>query len=367
MGTCRADRFRRTATSAVLVAGTFAFAGCVASPAEPVAGSSAPAADAESEFERDVRTTFDSYEWEEAAVAIITDDGVERVYVGADADTSFEIASITKTMTGHLLAEAIERGEVALDDRLGDHLPLGDAPAGDVTLESLATHTSGLPTDPTDAATTAALAETEATGADPFDYSLDELLEHARAEKLTDPGKLRYSNFGAALLGQALAAAAGTDFDALLEERLFTPTDMDDAVLVETLGDVPATHAGGHRPDGQEVEAWATAAYSPAGGVDATLDDMIAYAQAVLDGPLADSAALEPIAPGWTKNFQFGYFWVVEDRPARVITGHDGRSGGFSSALLIDRDAGTASIVLVNMVTDPVEPALRYLVRFAGE
>jgi CubicO group peptidase (beta-lactamase class C family) len=367
MGTSRADRIRRTAATVVLVAGTFALAGCIAAPADPVAESSGGAGDAESEFERDVRTTFDSYEWQRAAVAIIDEDGVERVYVGADEVTAFEIGSITKTMTGELLAEAIERGEVTLDDRLGDHLPLGDAPAAGVTLRSLASHSSGLPTEPSDPASTEAIAEAEVSGADPYDYTLDQLLELARIEMLTPSDEPVYSNFGAALLGQALAAAAGTDYASLLRERVLAPVGMDGAVVVEAPEDVPADHAGGHRPDGQPVEAWATAAYVPAGGVDATLDDLVAYAQALLDGPLSDSAALEPMAPGWDKDSRFGYFWWVEDQPPRVVTFHPGQSGGFSSALLIDREAGTASIVLVNMITDAMEPAIRYLVRFAGD
>ncbi|MGW4928965.1 serine hydrolase [Agromyces sp. NPDC004153] len=141
---------------------------------------------------------------------------------------------------------------------------------------------------------------------------------------------------------------------------------MDGAVLVEAPEDVPATHAGGHRPGGQPVEAWATGAYGPAGGFDATLDDLVAYAQAVLDGRLSDSAALEPAAPGWDKDIRFGYFWCLEEHPPRTITMHPGQSGGHSGALMIDREAGTASIVLVNMITDPMVPALRYLVRFTG-
>ncbi|MFE6253846.1 serine hydrolase domain-containing protein [Agromyces sp. NPDC057865] len=367
MGTSRADRIRRTAAAAVLVAGAFALTGCVASPAEPVAQSSPPASDAESEFERDVRTQYDGFEWREAAAAVINEDGVERAFVGADEETVFEIGSITKTMTGQLLAEAIDRGEVTLDDRLGDHLPLGDAPAAGVTLRSLATHSSGLPTDPTDPVTTAALTEAEVSGANPFEYSLDELLALARTETLTPSDEPVYSNFAAALLGQALAAAAGTDYDTLLQERFLDPVGLDDAVLVQAPDDVPGMHAGGHRQDGRPVEAWAIGAYSPAGGIDATLDDLVTYAQAVLDGPLSDSAALEPIAPGWNKNWQFGYFWWIEDGPARVLTVHEGQTGGFSSALLIDREAGTASILLVNQITDPIEPALRYLVRYAED
>ena len=48
----------------------------------------------------------------------------------------FEIGAVSMVLVGELLAIAIERGEVALDDPLGAYLPLGDAPAASVTLQS---------------------------------------------------------------------------------------------------------------------------------------------------------------------------------------------------------------------------------------
>jgi serine-type D-Ala-D-Ala carboxypeptidase/endopeptidase len=56
----------------------------------------------------------------------------------------FEAGSVTKAMTGLLLALAIEAGEVSSSDRLDRFLP-GTGPAGRATLAELATHTSGLP------------------------------------------------------------------------------------------------------------------------------------------------------------------------------------------------------------------------------
>lgn len=104
-------------------------------------------------------------------------------------DTPFELGSITKVFVGHVLADAVVRGDVALDDPLETHLPeLAGTPAGGATLVSLATHTSGLrrlpegmgglqpalsPRDPypawnvgqlTDAARSAALERTGAAG-----------------------------------------------------------------------------------------------------------------------------------------------------------------------------------------------------------
>jgi serine-type D-Ala-D-Ala carboxypeptidase/endopeptidase len=68
------------------------------------------------------------------------------------ADTVFEIGSVTKVFTSLLLAEAVRRGEVELGSPLRDLVPAGvrvpDRDGRQITLEQLATHTSGLPRSP---------------------------------------------------------------------------------------------------------------------------------------------------------------------------------------------------------------------------
>src|SRR5437762_2497497 len=67
------------------------------------------------------------------AAAVIDNGEVANAYVCADPKfqrpydehTAFEIGSVTKTMTGALLAELIARGEVALDDPIAKLLPPG--------------------------------------------------------------------------------------------------------------------------------------------------------------------------------------------------------------------------------------------------
>ena len=69
-------------------------------------------------------------------VGMIADDPQERWVVGygrlsatddrvPDADTVFEIGSITKVFTGILLAQAVSNGEVKLDDPISMYLPEG--------------------------------------------------------------------------------------------------------------------------------------------------------------------------------------------------------------------------------------------------
>ncbi len=68
------------------------------------------------------------------------------------ADTIFEIGSITKVFTALLLADMVERSEVALDDPVRKYLPNGATVPSrgrrEITLADLATHTSGLPREP---------------------------------------------------------------------------------------------------------------------------------------------------------------------------------------------------------------------------
>lgn len=79
------------------------------------------------------------------AVAIVDQSQTRFAGIGAHEHAAFEIGSVTKGMNGILLADAVARREVRLDQPVGDLLPLGDSPIGKVTLEELATQHSGLP------------------------------------------------------------------------------------------------------------------------------------------------------------------------------------------------------------------------------
>lgn len=81
-----------------------------------------------------------------AAVALVTPQGSSTAMVGAAAGADFEIGSISKALTGMLYRASAERRLVTPTTTLGELLPLaGFGAIETVTLESLATHRSGLP------------------------------------------------------------------------------------------------------------------------------------------------------------------------------------------------------------------------------
>jgi len=147
------------------------------------------------------------------------------------AETIFEIGSITKVFTALLLADMVERGEVALDDPVRKYLPSGvTVPSRgrrDITLADLATHTSGLPRDPTNLDLRSL--------ADPYaEYRAADLHAFLAGYSLQrDPGtQFEYSNVGMGLLGHALAMRAGLSYEALLTRRVLGPLGMRNTSVV---------------------------------------------------------------------------------------------------------------------------------------
>ncbi|MCC2669604.1 MAG: estB 4 [Armatimonadetes bacterium] len=64
----------------------------------------------------------------------------------ATPDTVWLVASVTKPVVCSGVALLLERGQLALDDRVSQHLPEFDAPdRSEMRLRHLLTHTSGLP------------------------------------------------------------------------------------------------------------------------------------------------------------------------------------------------------------------------------
>ena len=131
------------------------------------------------------------------------------------ADTQYRIGSITKTMVAVCVLRLVERGEIDLGDRIGDHLP--GAPAGESTIFQLLTHTSGL------------ASETpppwwERTPGEHRPNLHDILPEPPHRHP---PGRVHhYSNPGFGLLGALVAEHAGRPWFEVVREDVLDPLGM---------------------------------------------------------------------------------------------------------------------------------------------
>lgn len=61
--------------------------------------------------------------------------------------TLFPVASVTKLATSLAVLRLVDRGMVALDDRLSAHVPDAAAARAPITIRALLSHTAGMPLD----------------------------------------------------------------------------------------------------------------------------------------------------------------------------------------------------------------------------
>ncbi|MDO9092192.1 MAG: serine hydrolase [Rubrivivax sp.] len=285
------------------------------------------------------------------------------------ADTLFEIGSITKTFTALLLADSVQRRELALDDPVEDALGgarLRDSTGAPITWADLATHRSGLPRLPTNMKPAAA--------ADPYaDYSLDALRSFVADWRPEVPRDSRwvYSNLGYGLLGQALALRSGLSYARMLRERVLQPLQLDSMVLA-TPGLRVEGLASGHDAQRRAVPHWHFDAMAPAGALLGSARALARYAQAALglvDTPLqaAFTLALTPRATGGTTATGMGLGWMfgpLPGVPSRRGAVHDGATFGFASSLILDPQhpqRPRAALVLANAQMSVQDLALHAL------
>lgn len=242
--------------------------------------------------------------------------GVRDVASGApvDAETVFQLASVSKPIGATVIARQVAAGTVSWDTPVVDLLPwfaLSDPwVTGHVTIGDLYAHRSGLP-----------------------DHAGD-LLEDIGHDRRTVLERLRllplhpfrahyaYTNFGLTAAAEAVAAAAGTDWESLSEETLYRPLGMtatssrfaDFVARANRAANHVPTEAGyrslyQRRPDAQ----------TPAGGVSSNVLDMARWMALVLGQGSADGRELIPpdaLLPAVTPQAISGPPATVEDRAA---------------------------------------------------
>ena len=274
------------------------------------------------------------------AVAVVGGDGTAQVEVAAGADdvdetSLFELASISKTMTGLVLAQMVLAGSVELSTPLGDILEAG--PNASITLRELATHSSGLPRLPSNLIRQLEELDPRAQLDDPYaSYTPADLLAAIREDEAAGTST-EYSNFGYMVLAHALSTAAAREFADLLRDLVFDPLGMRTASIAhptEVQGLVP-----GYR-NGVRVPHWTKLVPGP-GGVLASIRDVATYLSAQLRPDSTDleiaiemTHAVGPDAEclGWQR---YGN-----------VRWHNGGSGGFSTFAGFDRDAGRGVAIL---------------------
>ena len=203
--------------------------------------------------------------------------------IPVNENTLFDLGSITKTFTTLLLADMIQQGIVNLTDPIEKYLPASvKVPKFNghkITLEDLATHTSGLPFLPSNI-----WVNNKVGGIFNSNYTANQMYAALSNFTLTrEPGsKFQYSDFGLGLLGYILSLKAGVPYEQLVKDRILNVLGMNDTKITLSQDDIKNRFPVGHR-GGKEINTpIVPAVIDGAGAFRSTAADMLKYISANL-------------------------------------------------------------------------------------
>jgi CubicO group peptidase (beta-lactamase class C family) len=282
------------------------------------------------------------------------------VYGMADRDkkipnqlgTQFRIGSMNKMFTATAVLQLVQAGKISLNDPLGKYLtdyPNKDL-ASKVTIHHLLTHTGG-------------------TGdffGPEFDKHRLELRTLRDYVKLYgerglgfEPGtRWEYSNYGFLLLGLVVEKASGQDYYDYVREHIFKPAGMNSTDSLPEDQSVPGRSVGytkmngttAWRPNGDTLPYRGTSA----GGGYSTVEDLLAFANALENHKLLDAKNVDLLTtgkverPGGGSKYGYGFGEEISADGVRCF-GHGGGAPGMNGDLKICPQSGYVVAVLANL------------------
>jgi D-alanyl-D-alanine carboxypeptidase len=274
----------------------------------------------------------------------------------ATADTLYRIGSITKLFTATALLILRDAGKLRLDDPLTAHLPwfqmkAAAADAGTITIRHLLTHTSGLPRE----------------GAFPYFTdsrfpSIDDIRARLPMQERPLPTETRwkYSNLGATLAGEVVAAVAGEPYVDFVRRRILAPLGMTATMVATPEPAHPRLATGyGRRLLGSTPTPFNDLrGLTAAGNMTTSVTDLARFAMLQLRGGVAGGAQILSgrtlaemhrvhwLEPEWQAGWGLG-FRLLRVR-GKTLVGHGGAVRGFRSNLQICPSDRIAVVAFVN-------------------
>lgn len=286
--------------------------------------------------------------------------------------TLFDIGSISKVMTGLLMADAEERGGYNISAPVSTWLPAAYRLPGyegiEITGADLATHRSGLPVTPD----SFAMLDPTLTHADLVEASVrhyqtmtaDETYAWlSNTSLLGPPGyEALYSNLGGAIAGDSVARAEGRPYPELFRERITVPLGLGDTAAAWSREDLER-RAVGHRgyayPADDARLIMFNGFWTATGGVHSSADDMAVFLAenlGLVDTPLATAIdkTHRPRAITWQSPLlmEQGLFWdILHNRDGTVILKKAGETNAHQAAIAFNPVMKAGVVILSDTAT----------------
>jgi D-alanyl-D-alanine-carboxypeptidase/D-alanyl-D-alanine-endopeptidase len=303
-----------------------------------------------------------------------------------DENTVFSIGSATKVFTTTLLADMVNKGLIKFDDPIEKHLPssitVPQYNGHKITIEDLATHTSGLPEFPDNYCPSFDPAKTAVQDSIQYrknlmnctkNYTFDEFYQTLSNFTLSrEPGsKVEYSTFGIGLLGHILTLKSNmSSFDKLLDHNILDVLGMNDTSF--GLSESQKSRlAVGHFNGQEELPTLnMSSPIAPGGALHSTVSDMLKFLSAnmgliktILDDAMQEShlirlstGQLLPNNLQASDNNNTGLYvglgWFITTNFGHEVIWHNGATlGGYNAYMAFNPTTERGIVILCNTDT----------------
>ncbi|HEY0356347.1 MAG TPA: serine hydrolase domain-containing protein, partial [Flavisolibacter sp.] len=237
--------------------------------------------------------------------------------IANDANSIFQIGSITKQFTSAIIMQLMQEKKLKLDDKLEQYFP-GFPNGNKITIEHLLTHTSGLFNYTNDSVIM--------NGDVSKSYSHEELLKKFRSYPPDfEPGsKWNYSNTGYSLLGYIIEKVERKPYETVARERILGPLGMTNSGFDFTHFNHPNKTRGYFIIEPSIVRAPivdSTLAYS-AGALYSTVGDLYKWERAISSDKILKPESWKAVFTPY-KN-KYGYGWSIDSLYGKPFASHGG-------------------------------------------
>ena len=356
--------------------------------AAPLSAQKAAAKPSLAGFDQYITKTMQDWKDPGLAIAVVKDDSIILMKgygtrtMGktepVDEHTMFAIGSASKAFTATLVAMMVDQGKMRWDDPATTYLPdlqmYDPYVSRELTLRDMLTHRSGLARGDLMWYAT--------------DYNRDEILRRVRFLKPSWSVRARfgYQNIMYLAAGQAAARTAGTSWDQLVRDRIFTPLGMTESNTstrdLQGKTNVATPHS--EVDDTLMTVPWHNIDnIGPAGSINSNVSDMIKWVRFQLaQGKVGGKSLVSPSAIGETHTAQmtipvgadarqvnpfthleaYGMGWFLQDYRGRELDQHGGNIDGMSAMVAIMPEEKIGMVILTNANGSPVPTIALYRV-----
>jgi CubicO group peptidase (beta-lactamase class C family) len=280
--------------------------------------------------------------------------------IAVTVDDQWHMGSISKSMTATLIGGLVEDGLLSWDMTVAQMLPnmAMDESWNEVTLHHLLTHTSGLPGNFPNKVQYIRPEDLTERHQARLNALADILAKPAKAP----PGKkFVYSNIGYTLVGAIAGEVTGSNWEALIQEKLFAPLGLDNAGFGPPKGEGELDQPWGHEalffmkfpksPDAKMADN--TPIIGPAGTVHMSMADLAIYGNEHLLGDKGQGALLSgetysELHQPFLDDYASG--WVVVEEPwadGRMLW-HNGSNTMWYALLMVLPEKNTVLVFVTN-------------------